>query len=83
MKNESKLFSPDPGLFFAETSLSLLLDNIDTPESSFFVSFFSLFFQHRNKKTKATNFTKQRRGTSLLHALSHNCQKSLDFTILL
>ena len=54
---------------FARTSLSLLLDTIDTLRFSFFDIDF--FFQHRNK-TKATVFTKHTRETSLLHTLSYN-----------
>ena len=62
-------------LFYAGTSLSLLLDTIDAV-------FNIAFFQHRNK-TKATKFTKRRRETSLLHILSHKCLKSFGFIILL
>lgn len=38
--------------------------------------------QHRSK-TKATNFIKHRRETSLLYILSCKCLKSFDFIILL
>ena len=66
-------------IFFAGTSLALLLDTIDTSGSNFIISF--CFFQHRNK-TKAMNFTKHTREISLLHILSHKCLKSLNFIIL-
>ena len=42
--HQSKLLSPSPSLIFAGTSLSLLLDTIDTSGSSFFdiVFFFDI-----------------------------------------
>ena len=47
---------------------------------TFFV--YTFFFRHRNE-TKAMNFTKHRRETSLLHTLSHKCLRSFNFIILL
>ena len=46
------------------------------------LSLISFFFYHRHE-TKAMNFTKHRRETSLLHTLSHKCLKSYDFILLL
>ena len=53
--------------FFAETSRSMFLDTTYTPGSNSY----SYFFQYWNK-TKATNLTKHRSETPLLHTLSQN-----------
>ena len=72
-----KLLSPSPGLFLAGTSLTLLLDTVDTSVSSFFDI---IFFQHRNK-TKIAIFIRHRRKTTLLHTLSQKCLKLFEFII--
>ena len=62
--------SPHPAqvLFFAGTSLSLLLDTVDKSGSVFFcIAFLS------------NEFHKRRRQTSLPHTVSHKCLKSLFY----